>query len=108
MKMLSLRPWHVIVLMVGGTTAIFGLLWGDSRMAGRLLPHGYCFTWNPSLLWAHVLSDGLIGLAYVSIPVTLLHLVRKRTDLPFNWIVVLFAISIRRCPSRCRYRTPIL
>jgi signal transduction histidine kinase/CheY-like chemotaxis protein len=64
---------------------------------GSLLPHGYCFTWNPSLLWTHVVSDTLIGLAYVSIPVTLLHLVRKRTDLPFNWIVVLFAIFIVSC-----------
>jgi signal transduction histidine kinase len=64
---------------------------------GSLLPHGYCFTWNPSLLWTHVLSDSLIGLAYVSIPITLLHLVRKRTDLPFNWIVVLFAIFIVSC-----------
>jgi len=64
---------------------------------GSLLPHGYCFTWNPPLLWAHVLSDSLIGLAYVSIPLTLLHLVRKRADLPFNWIVVLFAIFIVSC-----------
>ena len=65
--------------------------------AGSLLPHGYCFTWNPTLLWTHVASDSLIGAAYVSIPITLVHLVRKRTDLPFNWIVVLFAIFIVSC-----------
>jgi len=65
--------------------------------AGSLLPHGYCFTWNPGLLWTHVASDSLIGAAYVSIPVTLIHLVRKRTDLPFNWIVVLFAVFIVSC-----------
>jgi len=64
---------------------------------GSLLPHGYCFTWNPTLLWVHVTSDALIGLAYVSIPLTLLHLVRRRSDTPFNWIVVLFATFIVSC-----------
>ncbi|MEO7336045.1 MAG: ATP-binding protein [Caldimonas sp.] len=64
---------------------------------GSLLPHGYCFTWNPALLWSHVLSDSLIGTAYVSIPLTLLHLVRKRSDIRFNWIVVLFALFIVSC-----------
>lgn len=67
------------------------------RSPGSLLPHGYCFTWNPTLLWAHVASDSLIGTAYVSIPLTLIYLVRKRTDLPFNWIVVLFATFIVSC-----------
>jgi signal transduction histidine kinase len=67
------------------------------RTSGSLLPHGYCFTWNPTLLWAHVASDALIGTAYVSIPLTLIYLVRKRTDLPFNWIVVLFATFIVSC-----------
>ena len=64
---------------------------------GSLLPHGYCFTWNPALLWTHVASDALIGMAYVSIPLTLLHLVLKRTDMPFNWIVLLFATFIVSC-----------
>lgn len=65
--------------------------------AGSWLPHGYCFTWNPALLWTHVVSDALIGAAYVSIPLTLMHLVRKRADLPFNWIFVLFAVFILSC-----------
>jgi signal transduction histidine kinase/ActR/RegA family two-component response regulator len=73
------------------------ILWLQRGTPGSLLPHGYCFTWNPTLLWAHVGSDVLIGLAYVSIPMTLFHLVRQRTDLPFNWIFVLFAIFIVGC-----------
>jgi len=77
--------------------AALAVVSAERGAAGSLLPHGYCFTWNPSLLWTHVLSDTMIGLAYVSIPLTLLHLVRKRTDLPFNWIVVLFAIFIVSC-----------
>jgi signal transduction histidine kinase/ActR/RegA family two-component response regulator len=73
------------------------LLSAEHHAPGSLLPHGYCFTWNPTLLWTHVVSDSLIGLAYISIPLTLLHLVRRRADMPFNWIVVLFATFIVSC-----------
>ncbi len=31
-------------------------------------PHGYCYLWKPGLIWLHVVSDALIGLAYVAIP----------------------------------------
>jgi PAS domain S-box-containing protein len=61
------------------------------------MPHGYCYLWNARLVWLHVVSDGLIALAYFSIPVTLLWLVRKRRDLPFSWIFVLFGIFIVAC-----------
>jgi signal transduction histidine kinase/CheY-like chemotaxis protein len=70
---------------------------GERGAPGSLLPHGYCFTWNPTLLWTHVVSDGLIGAAYVSIPVTLVYLVRRRNDIPFDWIVLLFAVFIISC-----------
>ena len=79
---------------------LLGLLaWLVDRrgVPGSLLPHGYCFTWDPALLWTHVVSDSLIGVAYVSIPITLLHLVRKRPDVPFDWIVLLFATFIVSC-----------
>lgn len=77
--------------------AAFAALSLESAAPGSLLPHGYCFTWNPALLWTHVASDSLIGAAYLSIPLTLLHIRRRRTDLPFNGIVVLFAVFILSC-----------
>ncbi len=88
------NPW-----LAGLLAAMFivAALESQRSSAGSLLPHGYCFTWNPTLLWTHVVSDALIGLAYVSIPLTLIRLVRKRADLPFDWIVVLFAIFILSC-----------
>ena len=85
----------IAVALLGA--ALVAQLAGERGAAGSLLPHGYCFTWNPTLLWTHVVSDSLIGAAYVSIPFTLLHLVRKRKDLPFDWIVLLFAIFIVSC-----------
>ena len=96
-----LRPGTVAATAGGiGLIGVIGLMaWLMSRrgVPGSLLPHGDCFTWDPALLWTHVLSDSLIGLAYVSIPITLLHLVRKRADLPFDWIVLLFATFIVSC-----------
>lgn len=61
----------------------------------QLLPYGSCFdSWKPELASLHVLSDSLIALAYYSIPITLIYFVRKRNDLPFNWIVLLFMAFI--------------
>ncbi|MGA8409785.1 MAG: PAS domain S-box protein [Candidatus Acidiferrales bacterium] len=65
--------------------------------SGDFMPHGYCYLWNSGLVWLHVISDGLIALAYFTIPFTLLWLVRKRRDLPFSWIFVLFGIFIVAC-----------
>lgn len=61
------------------------------------LPHGYCFTWSPSLLTLHLVADLLIAAAYFSIPLSLAYLVAKRDDLPFNWVFLLFAAFIVAC-----------
>ena len=61
------------------------------------MPHGYCYLWNPSLIWLHVVSDSLIAAAYFTIPITLVYFVRKRRDLPFNWMFVCFGIFILAC-----------
>ena len=61
------------------------------------MPHGHCYLWIPGLLWTNVISDFLISLAYLTIPITLFHLVQKRRDLPFNWMFVAFGIFILAC-----------
>ncbi len=50
------------------------------------MPHGYCYLWNPGVLWLHAISDGVITLAYYLIPLALVYFVRKRSDLPFHWM----------------------
>lgn len=62
-----------------------------------LLPHGFCYLWNPLLIWLHGLSDTLIALAYFSIPPTLLYLVRKKRSIPFDWMFVCFGCFIAAC-----------
>jgi len=61
------------------------------------MPHGHCFLWNPGVLWLHAISDGVIALSYYVIPVTLLYFVRRRHDLPFNWVFVMFGLFILSC-----------
>ena len=61
------------------------------------LPHGHCYLWDPLIMWLNVISDGLIALAYLTIPVTLIYIARKRKDLPFNWMFACFGIFILAC-----------
>jgi PAS domain S-box-containing protein len=84
--------------------AAVGLLWFaaksggvSSARSGDFMPHGYCYLWDPHIVWLHVISDGLITLSYYCIPLALVYLVRKRRDLPFNWIFYMFGLFILGC-----------
>ena len=61
------------------------------------IPHGYCLSWSPVLLWLHVISDLLITLAYYSIPLMLIYFIRQRRDFPYPWLVTMFAGFIVAC-----------
>lgn len=65
----------------------------------RFMPHGHCYLWLPELLWTNVVSDTLIALAYMTIPVTLVYIMRKRRDLPFDWMFAAFGVFILACGS---------
>jgi PAS domain S-box-containing protein len=65
--------------------------------SNSFIPHGHCYLWKPDLVGLHLVSDSLIAIAYYSIPLTLLYFVRKREDLPFSWIFLLFATFIVAC-----------
>lgn len=65
--------------------------------SGGFMPHGFCYLWNPGLVWLHVVSDTLIAASYLSIPVTLIYLVRRRRDVPFHWMFVCFGAFIVAC-----------
>src|SRR4030067_2006689 len=63
------------------------------------MPHGYCFLWDIKLLWLHVGSDIVTGLAYYAIAGLLVYFIVKRRDIPFNWIFILFGLFIFACGS---------
>lgn len=61
------------------------------------LPHGYCISWSPPLLWTFVISDILIFLSYFSMPVALVYFARRRPDFPYRWLLWMFAAFIVAC-----------
>ena len=61
------------------------------------LPHGYCFTWTPGVLWTMVLSDLVIAGAYLSIPVAIISFVRQRAEPSNNRVAWLFCAFILAC-----------
>ena len=69
----------------------------EALAAPALLPHGFCFLWQSGLLWLHVVSDAVIALAYYSIPVSLIYLLRKRRGTPYDWVLAMFGVFIVFC-----------
>ena len=60
-------------------------------------PHGHCFLWTPGLLWLYVVSDSVIALSYYAIPLALIQFARKRPDLEFRWMFLMFGAFILAC-----------
>ncbi len=66
-------------------------------LLAALMPHGFCYTWQPELIWFHALSDALIALAYFSIPLALVRVVRLRRDVPLPTLFYMFGAFIVAC-----------
>ncbi len=62
------------------------------------VPHEYCYLREPRLVWLHVITDFLIGAAYLSISCTLAYLVwRSSRNIPLNWVFLAFGLFIITC-----------
>lgn len=61
------------------------------------IPHGHCYLWNAPLVWLHIVSNSLIAISYLSIPITLVYFTAKREDVPFNWVFFMFGAFILAC-----------
>lgn len=66
-------------------------------VSSGFIPHGHCYLWKPNLVGLHLVSDALIALSYYSIPIMLVYFVRKRRDIPFDWIFWMFGLFIVAC-----------
>lgn len=64
--------------------------------SSHFMPHGHCYLWLPGLLWMHVLSDFLIGAAYIGISI-ILYLLVRRIRLPFSPVFIAFGLFIGLC-----------
>ncbi|MGA8271917.1 MAG: CHASE3 domain-containing protein [Candidatus Sulfotelmatobacter sp.] len=72
-------------------------LGGSAARSADFMPHGYCYMWNPQIVWLHVISDGLITVSYYAIPVILIYFIRKNRDLPFHGLFWMFGTFILAC-----------
>jgi hypothetical protein len=93
-----LLRWSVSIILA----VIFGALIFeafDVSVFKRIgMAHEYCYLREPKLIWLHVISDLLIGVAYVSISATLGYLVFKASrDIPFHWVFLAFGLFIVSC-----------
>jgi Histidine kinase len=61
------------------------------------MPHGHCILWQPALLWLNATADALIALAYYGLPLFLVYALRRRPDLPFRGMFVLFGAFLVTC-----------
>src|SRR5262249_17526535 len=89
----------VIALLI--TTAALVMVPSAIRSIGSsttFLPHATCYLYNKQLIALHLGSDAAIWLAYVSISLTLVYLVRRtRREIPFSWMFLAFGLFIVAC-----------
>jgi signal transduction histidine kinase len=83
-----LRPFRGANILATAFTAFFS--------ENGFMPHGHCYLWNPLLVNTMLWSDLLIGLAYVSISLSLYALIRK-IKLPFSAVFIAFGLFIGAC-----------
>lgn len=69
----------------------------NNFFGNKMPPHGHCYLWDDRLVSLHVVTDAIITLSYFTIPLALVYLVRRRDDLQFNYIFILFAVFIFAC-----------
>lgn len=61
------------------------------------MPHGHCYFWRPSILWTNVIADAVIAAAYFSIPAALIYIRKKRQDMIYPSLFILFSLFILLC-----------
>jgi signal transduction histidine kinase len=80
----------VTLFLPGFSRAVFS--------TGNFMPHSHCYLNDGRVIWLNVITDLLIGLAYVGISTTLGYLVYKaRKDIPFQWMFLAFGLFIISC-----------
>lgn len=69
----------------------------ESFFRGDYMPHGHCYLWQPHILWTNVVSDFFIAVAYFSLPIAIMIFSKRRQDIGYNSIFVLFSMFILFC-----------
>jgi PAS domain S-box-containing protein len=56
-----------------------------------------CGTWSQGHVLLHNAADGFIWLSYMAIPVMLVYFVRRKRNVPFHWMFLMFGLFIVSC-----------
>ena len=67
------------------------------EIAGKYMPHGYCFQWEAWVFWTLLLTNLIIGLCYISNFFAIRHFVKARVDIKHRWIIMGFGVFIGFC-----------
>lgn len=65
--------------------------------ASDYMPHGHCYQWESDIVWLHAGSDSLIALSYYVIPFLLISFLRRRRDIDFPIMFLMFGAFILLC-----------
>jgi PAS domain S-box-containing protein len=65
--------------------------------ASDLMPHGVCWGWEPWVVWSNVIPDAVIALSYFALSAALVQLIRRRRELAYSWMILLFGAFIFAC-----------
>lgn len=67
--------------------------------AQYFMPHGHCYLWRPDILWTHVISDAITGIAYFSIPLAIAYYRWKSrfTGKLMTYVMAMFITFIFLC-----------
>src|SRR3954466_6057290 len=91
--------WVYGMLALAGAAGL-ALLWPFIHSAvsspSSFMPHRTCYLNDNGLIWLHVASDSFIGVAYVSISLTLAYLVHV-ARVPFHLAFIAFGVFIGAC-----------
>ncbi|MCD2450749.1 PAS domain S-box protein [Methylicorpusculum oleiharenae] len=60
-------------------------------------PHGYCLSWDSTLLWLHVASGAVIAFSYFLIPLVIFSFIRQRKGIPYSNVFLMFCAFIVAC-----------
>ena len=77
---------------------LFSVLTLESLIdASGFVPRAVCGSWTEGEVLLNNAADLAVALAYLVIPFVLTRLQRRRPDLPFSWILVVFGLFIVTC-----------
>lgn len=69
----------------------------EHLFTSEFMPHGHCYFWSPDIVWTNTIADTIIAISYFAIPVALARIAKKRKDINFRPLLVLFGIFIVAC-----------